>query len=92
MTYLVPDETPRRSQFPQAGEVFLLTMQHADSRGAGLVWTTGLGCALYSTSSMSRPIHVSWQEAQELIWQARHDGFRISHRQLDGILPSSSRA
>ena len=77
-----------RSDLPHMGEVFLLTMEHVDGRRAGMVWTSGLDCALYSTNGMPSPMHLSWQEAQELVWQARREHFRISQKQLDGRLPS----
>jgi hypothetical protein len=68
--------------------VFLLTMEHVDGRRAGMVWTSGLDCALYSTNRMRKPVHVTWQEAQELVWQARREHFRIRQARLDGQLPS----
>jgi hypothetical protein len=89
MSDCVPYDKRRSSRFPRIGEVFILTMEHSDGRRAGLVWTTGLGCALYSTNSMASPTHVNWQEAQQLIWQARRERFRISQKQLEGTLPSN---
>jgi hypothetical protein len=37
-----------RYGLPQTGEVLLLTMVHADGPKAGMDWTSGLDCALYS--------------------------------------------